>query len=253
MRRVIAMACVLAMVSSGAHAQQSGAQKTHALEKNKASAKRMSKKPSAAGKTKAPAVVPVAPVAAAPLAAQAMPPIPATLMNSAPVKPTVRMEGGLLTIDAPNSTLSDVLSGVQMATGATVEGAAPSERVAVRLGPGDPRQVIAALLEGTPYDYVILGSQQNQDAVTRIVLAQSSAQNGMGGGQPIQISRAPGPEVNSAERAEPDEAATALPATEVEAEQPPQPQVQPPPPNQIQPNSPEELFRQLQSQPQPKP
>ncbi len=47
------------------------------------------------------------------LPAQTMPPVPATLMNSAPVKPNVTMERGLLTIDAPNSTLSDVLSGVQ--------------------------------------------------------------------------------------------------------------------------------------------
>ena len=99
----------------------------------------------------------VRPPTAPQVPAQIMPPVPATLMNSAPVQPSVTMEGGMLTIDAPNSTLSDVLSGVRKATGAAIEGASPSERVAVRLGPGKPAQVISALLRGTPYDYVILG------------------------------------------------------------------------------------------------
>ena len=43
----------------------------------------------------------------------------------------------------------------------------------MRLGPGKPEQVIAALLRGTPYDYVILGALGRQDVVTRVLLTQS--------------------------------------------------------------------------------
>ncbi len=183
MRRAIATACVLAMMAGGVRAQTSNPQsptvhsssKVHKAHNTTAAKKKKHKTANAKQKAEAPAQ---------PLPAQTMPPVPATLMNSAPVKPNVTMEGGLLTIDAPNSTLSDVLSGVQKATGARIEGASPTERVAVRLGPGEPEQVIAALLRGTPYDYVILGSLEHKDVVTRVVLTQSSTSSSSASSSP---------------------------------------------------------------------
>jgi len=168
MRRVIATTCVLAMLTCGVRAQQPSPQ-TPSLQKA-AVAKKPAKKKRASVRTKTTAAAP-----AMPLPAQTMPPVPATLMNSNPVKPTVTMASGLLTIDAPNCTLSDVLDEVQKATGAAIEGESPTERVAVKLGPGDPEQVIAALLHGTPYDYVILGSLGSHDVVTRVLLTQSAS------------------------------------------------------------------------------
>jgi hypothetical protein len=153
---------------------QAPPQQKAAVAKNPAK-KTPAKKKRASVRAKATSAAP-----AMPLPAQTMPPVPATLMNSKPVMPTVTMAGGLLTIDAPNCTLSDVLDEVQRATGAAIEGESPTERVAVRLGPGDPGKVIAALLHGTPYDYVILGSLGNQDVVTRVLLTQSAS----GDGQP---------------------------------------------------------------------
>jgi hypothetical protein len=241
MRRMIAVACVLAIISGGVWSQPSAAQAPPAARKKHA---KMKKKDSTS-KAKAVAVVPPAPVPA-----QIMPPIPATLMNSAPVDPKVTMQDGMLMIDAPNSTLSDVLNGVHNATGAVVEGAAPGERVAVRLGPGNPRQVIAALLQGTPYDYVILGSQEHRDAVTRIVLRQSSdgssGQNASGpGGQPQAGMQ---PENNSAGMAADQ---SVQPAAEFEPDQAEPPLPQPQEPNQ--PKTPEQLFRELQPTDQPRP
>jgi hypothetical protein len=114
---------------------------------------------------------------------------PTTLGDSAPVKPNVTLQSGMLTIDAPNSTLSDVLNGVHKATGASIEGISPPDRVAVKLGPGSPEQVIAALLHGTPYDYVILGSPGHQDVITRVLISSAVPVNNQGNrGQP-----APGP------------------------------------------------------------
>ena len=135
------------------------------------------KKHSAAKKKASPQAEPAPPAPAPVVAAPTPPPAPAvppTLMNQAPVSPTVTLHEGLLTIDAPNSTLSEVLSGVRRATGAVLEGISPSDRVAVKLGPGSPREVVAALLQGTPYDYLILGSDHDPDAVTRILLSQGA-------------------------------------------------------------------------------
>jgi hypothetical protein len=181
-----------------------------------------------------------------PLPAQTMPPVPATLMNSAPVMPNVTLQDGQLTIDAPNSTLSDVLNGIHKATGASIEGASPSERVAVRLGPGNPGQVIAALLTGTPYDYVILGSAEKPDAVTRVMLQQSSqgasgdegAQRtlaGPGPRRPQMMGMRPPQEDSSPDAASDD--TMAQPGTDTGADQTPQ--------DSNQPRTREQMFRGL--------
>lgn len=234
MRKMIAMTCVLAMLAIRVAALQSPAQTPTSQKMSAAKNTKTSSKKNRA------AVVP-----AQQLPAQTMPPLPATLMNSAPVNPHVTMEGGLLTIDAPNSTLSDVLSGVHTATGAAIEGATPSERVAVKLGPGNPEQVIAALLRGTLYDYVILGSLGKQDVVTRVLLTQQASQNAGAGGQPAQppatLPQAKPEQVTDEsmpERTVPDDAST-QPDTD-----PDQAQQQPQDPNQ--PKTPEQLFKELQ-------
>jgi hypothetical protein len=97
---------------------------------------------------------------------------PATLLQKPPVPPSISFQNGLLSIDAPNSNLSDVLSAVRRATGAVIEGGggAESERVVVHLGPGRPSDVLSTLLNGSRYNYVLLGAPQRADAVTRIVL-----------------------------------------------------------------------------------
>jgi hypothetical protein len=89
-----------------------------------------------------------------------------------PVPPQVTYEGGLLTITAPNSTLADILNAVRARIGTKVEfpSSAAQERVALRLGPGSPRDVLAQLLHGSPFDYILLGSDQDPNAVTQIML-----------------------------------------------------------------------------------
>lgn len=236
MRRMIAMACVLALTNIGAWAQQSGPQ-TPSPQKTVVP-KKTSAKSKAHAKTET-----------HPVPAQTMPPVPATLMNSTPVKPTVTMEGGLLTIDAPNSTLSDVLSGIHQATGAAIEGASPNERVAVRLGPGNPRQVVAALLYGTPYDYVILGSQDRQDVVTRILLTRSSGADASSGQSVQNTAAQPHPEQESPNTPGASEDSTVT-GTRVGGAQSTEP---PPPQNQNQPKTPEQLFKELQQLEQKKP
>jgi hypothetical protein len=77
----------------------------------------------------------------------------------------------LLGIRAENSTLGDVLKAVQSATGASIDSPGfASERVYVNLGPGEPRDILASLLNGSRYDYILLGSQQQPNSVARVML-----------------------------------------------------------------------------------
>ena len=170
-------------------------------------------------------------------------------MNQPPVSPTVTLRNGLLTIDAPNSTLSEVLNGVRQATGAVLEGVSPSDRVAVRLGPGSPRDVVAALLQGTPYDYLILGSDRDADAVTHILLTPAtSGSETTPPPSPAAVSQPPAPPPPPEFFPDQENAVTGA-VNEGEQPQPPAlPQQQP-----VNPNQPWLTLPQQPQQPPPQP
>lgn len=71
---------------------------------------------------------------------------------------------------------------------------ASSERVLTHIGPGQPREVLSALLNGSKFDYIILGVTGNPGAVQKVILTTrqstgqpvSTAQNN-NPGQPQQI------------------------------------------------------------------
>jgi hypothetical protein len=97
--------------------------------------------------------------------------IPVGAEKLPPSEPTVTYENDLLTITASNSTLGDILRAVSAKTGAEIE--IPSqaeERVAMSLGPGSAREVIASLLTGSQFNYVLVGSDSDSKALTRILL-----------------------------------------------------------------------------------
>lgn len=107
---------------------------------------------------------PVAP--AAPLTPAQMPATP----------PNVAFSGGQLTITAPNSTLADILREVRKQTGAAVDipGNA-TERVMGIFGPGPARDVLASLLNGSHFNYVLLGSPTDPNSLDRVMLLSKSA------------------------------------------------------------------------------
>lgn len=209
------------------------------------------------------------------------PPPPPTLEQQPAVAPEVLYRGGLLTIIARNSTMSDVLAAVRRVTGANID-RPPSgggERVVGQFGPGLPRDVLNHLLNGSRYDYVILGSATRPGAIDRVLLTQRGAPTqgaAVAANTQNQPPQHPGVQPPAEEQTEPDtepevdsedmtvpereqEAAPAQEPTQMQREpapgQPPQgqaPQAQPPDQNQPnqqgQPNvkSPEELLRELQ-------
>jgi hypothetical protein len=102
---------------------------------------------------------------------QAVPVPPLTPEHGPSSPPEVMFQGGQLTIIARNSTMSDVLNAVGKRTGAAVEmPVVSSERVAGVFGPGAPRDVMAQLLNGSHYDYVLLGSPAEPGALKKVVL-----------------------------------------------------------------------------------
>lgn len=99
-------------------------------------------------------------------------PVPQVPLDAIPaVTPQVTYQDGLLTIVAPNSTLGDILRGVRKHTAADIEiPATASERVVTRLGPGPAREVMAELLNGSRFNYILLGSPQDANLLVRVVL-----------------------------------------------------------------------------------
>ncbi len=107
-----------------------------------------------------------------------LPPLPAGPLQQVPLPqlpesaPQVTYQNGLLTILAQNATLGEILKQVKQLTGASIDlpaNGAP-ERVVTEIGPGAPRDVLAVLLNGTQFNYVMLGSTSNPSAVESILL-----------------------------------------------------------------------------------
>jgi hypothetical protein len=117
---------------------------------------------------------PVKQVQAAP-EPQPAPPPPPTLEQLPTSAPQVSFHNDQLMIVAHNSTLGDVLRAVRNQTGAAVEiPANATERVVGRFGPGPARDVLAVLLNGSHFNYVMLGSAANPNALDRVILTHKT-------------------------------------------------------------------------------
>src|ERR1039458_8154731 len=193
-----------AVPSSGARATSSHPQKAHAHRKK------------------------TAPVAETPQP----PPVPLTPEQMPPTPPRVSYQNGLLTIDAKNSTLSQVLRMVQAQTGASLEmpSSAANERVTMQLGPGRARDVLNTLLNGSKFNYIILGMTGNPGGVQKVILTTrqnaATAVNTAQNSSPGQVQPQP-----QAEEPVDEE----MPPPEAEADNPPEDQQVAPMPGRFRP------------------
>jgi len=123
--------------------------------------KRHSKKTAKA--TPPPIVQPTGPLSPLPLAQTPALPAQVTYQNNQ------------LTIVALNSTLGDILRAVRTRTGAVVEiPANANERVMGQFGPASARDVLVALLNGSNFNYVLLGSAKSPNAVEHVILTSKT-------------------------------------------------------------------------------
>lgn len=170
--------------------------------------------------------------------APVQPPPPPTLEQMPALPPQVRYTGGQLTIVAENSTLGDILRAVQGQTGANIE-VPPNatERVAAHFGPGSPRDVLTTLLNGSHFNYVMVGSPGHPADVDRLILTSKSDAS------PDSSPAAPVAQGNS--QGEDGTQGVDISEQPVDNGEVPQPQ-----PNMQQVKTPEQLLRELQQQQQ---
>src|SRR5271155_1400283 len=123
-----------------------------------------------AAKAKPAAALPTSSVskqALAPLLAPPAAPSPALAPATSLV---VAYKDGALAITSQSATLSEIFGRIHECTGAVIEAPALDESVSVQLGPEPPADVIAALLEGLPLNYAILGGASDQQRIERIIV-----------------------------------------------------------------------------------
>jgi len=98
----------------------------------------------------------------------------ASAQPATPPRPPLRVtfQNDLLSIRAEKATLSQVLYEIQRLTGADIPIPAGAEReqIVTNLGPGPAREVLAALLNGSHYNFVILGADGNSTALQQVIL-----------------------------------------------------------------------------------
>lgn len=146
-----------------------------------------------------------APVAAKPQPVAPSMPLRPEQMPATP--PQVAFHNGQLTISAQNSTLGDILRAVRNQTGAAVEmpGNA-TERVAGNFGPGPARDVLSSLLNGSHFNYLLLGSATNPDALERVILIVKSSTTEPPAAAPETASATPPAPAETAEMTTEDQA-----------------------------------------------
>jgi hypothetical protein len=143
------------------------------------------------------ALTPPAPAAPAPATPPAPEP-PHWPANDSPVPASVVWDSQGLRIDAENSSLQQILKDFSTASGAQVEGFTADERVFGSYGPGQARDVLSELLQGSGYNVIMIGDQ-GQGAPRQIVLSVRQT----GGAQPLAANNPAGSNDDDADADEP--------------------------------------------------
>ncbi len=79
----------------------------------------------------------------------------------------VIFQNGVLRIHADQSTMAEVLYEVQLQTHADIPipAGAEQEKVVADIGPGSAREVLETLLNGSPYNFIFVGSEDKMEQV----------------------------------------------------------------------------------------
>jgi hypothetical protein len=98
-----------------------------------------------------------------------------------PKKVEITFRDGLLSLTSAKASLAEILNELRMHTGADiiVPPGAEQEQVAVVLGPASPREVISKLLDGSRYNFIIVGTDKDANQVERVILSPKAVAGNM--------------------------------------------------------------------------
>ncbi|MHB8302005.1 MAG: hypothetical protein ACYDC6_04070 [Acidobacteriaceae bacterium] len=85
----------------------------------------------------------------------------------------VNLKDGQLTVNANNSDLTQILQHVADISGMTIDGLSKSTRVFGVYGPGNPSDVLTALLVGTGYNFLLVGNTSDGAPSKLLLIAQN--------------------------------------------------------------------------------
>jgi hypothetical protein len=90
-----------------------------------------------------------------------------------PKKVEVKLQDDKMSLVSNKASLAEVLNEVhaQLNADIPIPAGAEQELVAVVLGPGTQREVISKLLEGSRYNFIIVGTDQDANKVERVILS----------------------------------------------------------------------------------
>ncbi len=135
-----------------------------------------------------PAQTPTPLVAVAATPAPAQPPAPNWPVNDHPKQASVIWDSHGLKIEAQNSSLQQILNEVAVETGTKIEGMGADQRVYGAYGPGQAREVLSQLLQGSGYN-VLLAGDLGQGTPREVMLSPRRTGAGSPGtaNQPNQV------------------------------------------------------------------
>ncbi|MGO9229522.1 MAG: hypothetical protein ACLQKA_09975 [Bryobacteraceae bacterium] len=113
------------------------------------------------------------------------PELPHWPVKEKPNEASITWDSQGLRIDAANSSLEQILKDVSTATGVKVEGMGSDERIFGSYGPGQARDVLSQLLQGSGYNVLMIGDQ-GQGTPRQIVLTARNS----GGPEPAKTNPA---------------------------------------------------------------
>jgi hypothetical protein len=83
--------------------------------------------------------------------------LPHSLLDQPAQPAEIEISEGQLTIHADNSSLTAILHQISASGGTAVDGLNKDERVFGTYGPGEPREILSSLLDGSGYNVVMFG------------------------------------------------------------------------------------------------
>jgi hypothetical protein len=154
-------------------------------------------------------------------------------------KVDITEQNGMLSLSSKKASLAEVLEELRKQTGAeiVVPPGAEGEEVAISLGPAAPRDVISQLLNGSRYNFIIVGADNDANRIQKLILTRKA------GGGPVPETASSMPDATAVGQVETAQQRSGGPAAVVAptVEEPPQPQgdSNPPPDTTPQPGDPQ--------------